>query len=261
MRAFNGLLKKDLNLMKFWWMVWLVFMFLGMIGVYALSVYSSEPSIIVPFLMTIAAFQVFLAPLSVLTVLNIEGKTQLWLYNPQSSIKLLLSKISSAAIIQLIAQIFVSLYALFVMKVLLNNGLIDSFNGFMPFKNGFLMQLGIFGASMYISIWCIFLWSVYHSLGKYPTIRSFRWIAVILVCFAYNALEVLLTKTRLFKNELFSFGVSINIAPRMSYQEQNGWAILQTDAHIPIMTICLYIVLSLIFFLLASWLLDRKVEV
>ncbi len=261
MRAFIGLLKKDLSLMKFWYFVWLTFMFIGMIGVYALSVYTSEPSITVPFLVTMASFHVFLAPLSLLTVLNIEGKTQLWLYNPQSSIKLLLSKISSAAIIQLIAQTFISLYAFFIMKVLLDNGLIDSFSSFLPFKQGFLMQLGIFGTSMYFSIWVIFLWTVYHSLGKYPAIKNFRWLGVILVWFAYNVLEVLLAKTKLFKNELFSFGVSVNIAPKMDYKMENGWNILYTDANIPIVTIGLYIILSIIFFLLASWLLDRKVEV
>ncbi|GIN20832.1 MAG TPA: hypothetical protein DEO65_15070 [Bacillus bacterium] len=261
MSAFIGLLKKDLSLMKFWYVVWLTFLFLGMIGVYALSVYTSEPSITVPFLVTMAGFHVFLAPLSVLTVLNIEGKTQLWLYNPQGSIKLLLSKISAAALVQLLAQFFISLYALFVMKVLMNEGVIDSFNNFLPWKQGFLMQLGIFGVSMYISIWVIFLWAVYHSLGKYPAIKNFRWLVVILVWVSYNLLEVLLAKTKLIQNMVFSFGVNINIAPKMDYGTNNSWNIIYTDANIPIMTILLYILLSVIFFFLSSWLLDRKVEV
>lgn len=261
MNAFIGLLKKDLSLMKFWYIVWLTFMFLGMIGIYVLSVYTSEPSISVPFLVTMAAFHVFLAPISLLTILNIEGKTQLWLYNPQGSVKLLLSKISAAAIIQFIAQLFISLYGLFVMKILLNNGLIDSFSSFLPLKQGFLMQLGIFGASMYISIWVIFLWTIYHSLGKFPGIKNFRWLAVILVWGAYNLLEMLLVKTKLFNNELFSFAINVNISPKMDYQNSNGWNIIYTDASVPLVTILLYIILSVIFFLLASWLLDRKVEV
>lgn len=259
MTAFIGLLKKDLSLMKFWLIVWLAFMFLGMIGVFVLS--SEEPSIPVPFLVTMAGFHVFLAPISLLTILNMEGKTQLWLYNPQGSVKLLLSKTSAAAIIQLIAQMFISLYGLFVMKMLMNEGLIDSFNNFLPLKQGFLMQLGIFGVSMYISIWVIFLWTVYHSLGKYPAIRNFRWLAVILVWVAYNLLEFLLAKTKLIQNELFSFGININIAPKIDYGTNNSWNIIYTDANIPIVTILLYIILSVIFFIIASWLLDRKVEV
>lgn len=258
MSAFMGLLKKDLSLIKFLCMAWLAFMFLGMVGIYVLS---SEPSIAVPFLVTIAGFNVFLAPIALLYTLNLEGKTQLWLYNPQGSVKLLLSKLSAAAIIQLLAQFFISLYALFVMKGLMNEGLIDSFNSFLPWKQGFFMQLGIFGVSMYISIWVLFLWTVYHSLGKFPAIRNFRWVAVILVWFAYNLLEMLLVKTKLFNHELFSFGLSVNIAPKMEYEGGSGWNIVYTDTNIPIITIGLYIVLSIIFFLLSSWLLDRKVEV
>lgn len=261
MNAFIGLLKKDLSLMRFWYIIWLVFMFLGMIGSYAVSVYTSEPSLTVPFLVTMAAFHAFLAPLSLLTILNIEGKTQLWLYNPQSSFKLLLSKISAAAIIQFFAQICITLYAFFVMKVLLNHGLIDRFSSFLPFKQGFFIQLGIFGVSLYISIWVIFLWTIYHSLGKYPAIKNFRWLAVIFVWFAYNLLEMLLAKTKLIKNELFSFAVNVNIAPKMDYELENGWNIVYTDAHVPLVAITLYVILSIIFFLLASWLLDRKVEV
>ncbi|MFS0645315.1 hypothetical protein [Siminovitchia sp. 179-K 8D1 HS] len=261
MTAFIGLLKKDLGLMKFWYMIWLAFMFLGMIGIYALSVYTAEPNISVPFLVTMAGFHVFLAPISLLYILNLEGKTQLWLYNTQSSIKLLLSKISTAAIIQMVAQIFISLYALFVMKVLQNQGLIDRFSDLLPFQQGFYMQMGIFGISMYISVWVIFLWTVYHSLGKYPAIRKFRWLAVILVWFAYNLLEFFLVKTKLFKDELFSFSINVNIAPKMDYEVKDGWHILYTDASVPIMTITLYVIVSIIVFLLSSWLLDRKVEV
>lgn len=261
MSAFIGLLKKDLSLMKFWYLVWLALMFLGMIGSYALSVYTSEPSITVPFFVMMTGFHVCLAPITLLYTLNLEGKTQLWLYNPQSSLKLLFSKISAAAVTQSISQMFISIYSLFIMKSLLDNELIDSYSSFLPFKQGFLLQLTVFGTSMYISIWVIFLWSVYHSLGKYPSIRNFRWVAVILVWFAYNLLEMLLVKMKLFNHELFSFGVSVNIAPKMDYEGGNGWNIIYIDANIPIITICLYIILSIIFFLLASWLLDRKVEV
>ncbi|VEF48967.1 YhcE protein [Bacillus freudenreichii] len=261
MTAFFGLLKKDLSLIRFWYMVWLAFMMLGIIAVYGISKGVSEPSILVPYLVTMGSFHVFLAPIALLYMLNIEGKTQLWLYNPQNSTKLLLSKICSATVIQLIAQVIISLFAVIVMKILQDNGLIEHFSDFLPFKQGFYMQLGIFGVSMYMSIWVIFLWTVYHSLGKYPSIRNFRWLAVVLVWLAYNVFEALLAKTKVIQNQLFYFSVNVDIAPQMDYETKEGWKILYADASVPVTAIVLYVILSVIFFLLASWLLDRKVEV
>ena len=259
MKAFIGLVKKDLSLMKFWYIVWLVVFIIGMAGVYILSVYLSEPLIPVPFLMMAAGFHMFLAPISLLYTLNLEGKTQLWLYNPQSSLKLLLSKLSAAAIIQLIAQLIISLYALFIMQVLVKAGKIASFGNFLPIKQGIFMQLGIFSTAMYISIWFIFLWTVYHSLGKYPAIRHFRWLAVVLVWFAWSLLEGLLLKTKTLTNEWFSLDLSVRIEPNLKYED--GWNIIYTDVSLPIIPILLYAALAITFLLLASWLLDRKVEV
>ncbi|WP_144461330.1 hypothetical protein [Siminovitchia fortis] len=260
MKAFIGLLRKDLTIIRNWYLTWFAFMLVGMVGIYVFSVYVSEPSIPVPFLVMMASLHLLLAPLTMLTALNSEGKTQLWLYNPQSSAKLLLSKLSAAAVIQLLAQFFILLYAFFVMKILLANGLIDSYNSFLPVKQGLFMQLGIFAVAIYFSVWVIFLWTLYHLLGKYPAIKNFRWLAVLLVWFAFGFLETLLSKTKLFKKEMF-FSVNINISPKMDYGTHNSWNIVYTDAHIPLLIIGLYAVVAIIVFLLASWLLDRKVEV
>ncbi|MFD1707759.1 hypothetical protein ACFSCZ_13620 [Siminovitchia sediminis] len=245
--------------MKFWYLVWLAVMFLGMAAIYGLSLYVSEPTITVPFLAMMAGIHMFLAPIFLLTILNLEGKTQLWLYNPQGSIKLLLSKVSAAAIIQLITQVIISLYGLAVMKILVDGGVIEHFSHLLPFKQGVYMNLGIFATSMYISVWVIFLWTIYHSLGRFPAIRNFRWLAVILVWVAYNLVEALLVKLKILNNEMFSFGINVNIAPKMTYED--GWQIIYTDASLPIIIILFYATVSVVIFLLASWLLDRKVEV
>ncbi|MBM7713085.1 hypothetical protein MHB50_12930 [Siminovitchia sp. FSL H7-0308] len=222
MKAFIGLVKKDLGLMKFW--SWMGLLFFGMAGMHIFSGYISEPELMFPFMM---AAVLILAPLLLLYTLRVEGKTQLWLYNPQSSLKLLLAKLGAAAIIQLIAQLFISFYALFFMR-----RAIAFFSSALPIDQGIIsLQLHIFGTAMHVSVLFMFLWTVYHSLGKYPAIRHFRWLAVVLVWLSYHVLvERQLWKLPIFQNSLSLFTL-------------------------------MYAILSIIFFLLASRLLDRKVEV
>lgn len=262
MSAFWGLLKKDYSLARTGYLVWLAFLLFGMAASFWGAQWASEPSIVVPFFVTMAGMHMFLAPITLLTLLNREGKTQLWLYNPQGSYKLLLSKLAVVASLQLFAQILISVYSLFVMKWLVNHGLIDRFSQFLPFKQGLYMQIGLFAASIYICIWITFLWTIYHSLGKYPALKNLRWLVIIVVYYVYQMGEWLLSKTKLFQNKAFEFSVNVEIAPKMNYTgADNGWRIIYGDAAVPIVFIILYLIISIIIFLLACRLLDRKVEV
>lgn len=260
MNAFIGLLKKDLMLMRFWYIVWLAFTVLGFGGGYALSVKIGEPSGVVPLFIMLASVHICLMPIILLRVLRIEGKTQMWLYSPQSSLKLLLSKFSAAFLLQLCSQIILSLYGCFVMNILQKNGLIGRFSEFLPLKQGIFFQLGLLAGAVYFSIWVVFLWTVYHSLSTFPKLRNFRWLIVVLVWAIYNILEAFLAKIHVIQNQLFTFGFNFQMAPRMSY-EVGGWRLQYVDATLPIIPIIFYVILSMVLFWAACRLLDQKVEV
>lgn len=260
MSAFFGLLKKDLNLMKFWYGVWLVVLFLIIIGSFSLAKWVSEPSVVVPIFVMLLGFHSFLMPLMVISVLRIEGKTQLWLYNPQSSRKLLLSKISAAMIFQILSQLIVGLYGLVVIKYLKMDGLLGQFDELLTFKVGFFIEIGILFFAVYMSMWAMILWTIYHSLGKYPAIKNFRWLIVIAVLISYNVFESLLIRINLIQKQFSVMSINLNIVPSLDYQE-HGWNIMYSETPIPILPIILYTILTIILFLIASRLLDRKVEV
>jgi hypothetical protein len=261
MKAFAGLLKKDLLLMRFWYVVWLIFTALYVGGGYAFTQKIDEPSAIVPMLVMLAVLHISLMPIMIVHVLNVEGKTQLWLYNPQSSLKLLFSKLAAGVILQVISQAILALYALFVVNILKSHDFIGRFTEFLPTKQGMLFELGIFSVSLYMSVWVLFLWTIYHSLGKYPAIRNFRWLAVIVVWVAFNLFEALLAKLNIIQNGLFLFGVNMQISPSMSYDLGKGWSIQMTPPSMPIVSLVMYTIEAIVIFLITARLLDRKVEV
>lgn len=260
MNAFIGLLKKDLTLMRFWYIIWLIFTALCMGGGYALTIKVGEPSGVVPLYIMVAGVHIFLMPMIMLRVLRIEGKTQMWLYSPQSSQKLLLSKISAAFLLQLFSQIILLMYGYFVMNILQKNALIERFSEFLPVKQGVFFQLGLLAGAVYISVWVVFLWTVYHSLSGFPKLRNFRWLVVVLIWAFYNILEAFLVRIHVIQNELFTFGFNYQMAPRMHY-EVGGWRLQFVDLSLPIIPIIFYTILSIVLFWASCRLLDQKVEV
>ncbi|MBS4220384.1 hypothetical protein KHA96_18955 [Bacillus sp. FJAT-49711] len=261
MTAFWGLMKKDMLLMRFWYITWLIFSFLSMVGGFVLQEYWDEPSIVVPIYIMLMSIHLFVMPMMILHVLNIEGKTQIWLYNPQNSKKLLLAKISAAALLQILSQLLLVVYGIILMQFLMRIGLISEFKDFLPIQQGFLFHIAIFATSLYIVIWIVFLWTIYHSLGKFPALKNFRWLIVFLVWVVFGILESLLVRLNVLGDSFFSLTANVNIGPSMDYVKDNGWTIVYTDIPVPIIPIFLYITFSIILFLIASRLLDRKVEV
>ncbi|MBS4197444.1 hypothetical protein [Lederbergia citri] len=261
MVAFWGLMKKDMLLMRFWYITWLAFSLICIVGGYIMQDYWNEPSIVVPIYIGLISLQLFLMPIMILHVLNIEGKTQLWLYNPQSSKKLLLAKLSAAALLQVISQLLLVIYGLFLMRFLLKAGLITTFNDFLPFEQGTFFHTALFSTSFYMTIWIVFLWTIYHSLGRYPSLKNFRWLVVILIWIAFGFIEAQLVKLKVLQHNLFSFTANVNVAPSMEYTKGNGWSVVYTDVPIPIVPIILYTIFAIVLFLITSKLLDKKVEV
>ncbi|MCR2822167.1 hypothetical protein [Lederbergia panacisoli] len=261
MTAFWGLMKKDMLLMRFWYITWLIFSLICIVGGYVMQDYWNEPSIVVPIYIMLMSMHLFVMPILILHVLNIEGKTQIWLYNPQNSKKLLFAKISAAALLQILSQLMLVVYGIVLMQFLFKTGLITEFKDFLPIQQGFLFHIAIFSTSLYIVIWIIFLWTIYHSLGKFPALKNFRWLIVFLVWIAFGVLESLLVRLKVLQDTYFSLTANVNIGPSMEYAKGNGWTITYTDVPVPIIPIIIYIIFSTILFLIASRLLDKKVEV
>ncbi|MBS4198269.1 hypothetical protein KHA93_01165 [Bacillus sp. FJAT-49732] len=261
MTAFWGLMKKDMLLMRFWYITWLIFSLICIVGGYFMQDYWNEPSIVVPIYIGLMSMHLFLMPIMILHVLNVEGKTQLWLYNPQSSKKLLLAKLSSAALLQFISQLLLVVYGLILMQFLLKKGLITTYSDFLPFEQGAFFHIALFSTSLYMTNWIIFLWTIYHSLGKIPALKNFRWLVVLLIWIAFGFVEAQLVKLKVLQNNLFSFSANVNVAPSMEYAKGNGWTIVYTDVPVPIVPIIMYIIFAIALFLIASRLLDKKVEV
>lgn len=246
--------------MRFWYFAWLIFTAISMIGGYLISNWLSEPNVLVPIYIMLLGLQLLLAPIMLLSALRQEGKTQLWLYNPQSSKKLILAKMSAVFTFQVVSQLIMALYAFVIMTFLTYKGEINTLSELLSFKPGLLIHLGILSASLYFSFWITFLWTVYHSLGKYPAIRNFRWLIIILIWGAFNTIEGILSRTQVMQ-QLFSFTANIDVTPKMDYEQGSGWNINYTDVPIPIIPIILYAIISIALILFASRLLDRKVEV
>lgn len=261
MNAFIGLVKKDLSLMRFWYLMWLAFTVIGMGGGYALTEKFDQPNGVVPIFVMLAGIHIFLMPILLLHVLRIEGKNQMWLYNPQSSRMLLFSKICAALLLQIGAQVLLSLYGLFVMNILVNNDLITRFSEFLPVKQGIYFEMAILSTSIYVSMWVVFLWTFYHSLGKFPKLNHFRGLLVLLVWIAYNLLETFLTKIHVIEHNLFAFGINLQVAPKATYDPSKSWRVEYIEAALPIIPILYYTILTVSLFFAASWLLEKKVEV
>src|SRR5690625_7942039 len=137
----------------------------------------------------VLGFHIFLLPAMLIQMLQLEGKTQLWLYNPQSSSKLFLSKLIVCFGYQLISQLFLTVIGLVVFMCLRDE---IPFGTTFIFKGIVLFNTALLGIGLYLSCWVMFYWCIYHSLGKFPMIKSFRWIIFIIIFFYYIAVQVML---------------------------------------------------------------------
>lgn len=256
MRAFNGLLKKDFYISRFWFFTWLIMMMLIMAASVILANRIGDPTVSIGFIIMLMIFHLAFIPLMVFSSLRIEGKTQIWLYNPQSSKLLILSKMAVSIIYQLLSQVILVIFT----SVILHS-MADRLNGItLTLMDLVLINLAVMLIGLYLTFWIIFYWSIYHSLGKYPAIRKIRWIAIILVLFVCNSFEMLLLKIKSFKNLLHEWTFPLPLNHSFDYSQQ-GWSTQIELVDVAVVPIILYVIVAIILFLISSWLLDRKVEV
>lgn len=259
MKPFLGLLKKDGMILQFWYMIWFVLSVGGMIIAFFFSKKYDEPLVTLPIIFFLFFFHLYLMPLMMMSMLRIEGKTQMWLHNPQSSYQLLFSKLCVVVGYQMISQLLVNLYFLLLYKWYFNEQIEQLFNFKFHFKHLLLLNGFTLATALYFTLWVIFLWTVYHSLSKYPALKHLRWLVIVLIIGAYHFLGYLFQK---FGFNDYIFGLwRAEIYSNKAYENGMGLDVAMTPLGIPASFIFYYVILSIILFLVAGKLLDRKVEV
>ena len=258
MKPFLGLLKKDGMILQFWYMIWFVLSVGGMIIAFFFSKKYDEPLVTLPIIVFLFFFHMYLMPLMMLSMLRMEGKTQMWLHNPQSSYQLLFSKLSVVVGYQMISQVLVSLYFLLLYKWYFNEQILQWFLD-LNFKHLLLLNGFVLATAIYFSLWIIFLWTVYHSLSKYPALKHLRWLVIVLIIGAYHFLGYLSQKFG-FNDYIYRLW-RIDISNNKAYENGFAFDATATSLEIPASIIIYYVIFCIILFFVSGKLLDRKVEV
>lgn len=259
MNAFKGLLWKDFKTSSIWFYGWIAIIFLIFIIGLVIGNFVKEPSVSQIFLIMIGVFHVAFLPCIVCSMLRVEGKTQLWLHSPHSGLMLLLPKLIIAFIYSTLSLLFVDGLGILTMAVFQEDALFT----YWPIKEGILFNLGVTIFGLYFSGWTIFLWTFYHSLSKYPSIKNLRWIFIAGFIIVYQSVVAFLMSIdwveRLFF-ETFTVKVSSGFFFSVGANEANAGFSPQM-LPLPVMPFLFEGMIMIIVFIISCWLLDRKVEV
>lgn len=261
MKAFIGLVKKDMLLARLGYILWLIGTALLLISGYISAVRSDEPFLVLPFLFATIIMHVGFAPVATLSLLRVEGKTQLWLYNPQGSMKLLLAKFTTVSVFLAISQWLTSIGAYALIKWMGAHGVRSEWIALFSVKHFFLLNTALFAGSLYLSIWIAFLWVVFHSLSQYPVLRKIRALVIIGIIIAANLIETLFMQIDALRSAVLRWDVNITSLSSIQFNENIGLEFNSINIALPVLPVIIYTVLALLLFYTASVLLDKKVEV
>ncbi|MGM0844128.1 MAG: hypothetical protein ACQEUT_04055 [Bacillota bacterium] len=253
MKAFKGLLWKDYSISRFWFFGWLALLiFFYIVGV-SLAVYFDimEFSIMVVFLEGLS--HLIFMPLMLLSMLMIEGRTQLWLYTVQSGWKLLLSKLTVAFSYSVLSLLMVDLLG--VISLSWQSAEIH----YVPWRESIFFNLAVTSSAVYFSCWVFFYWTVFYSLGKTPLLKKFRWFILVLIFVSYQVIAALILTLDWFREFTNLWTVKV----RGEFFIEVGPTNFTTGSefiHLPVIPFLLYAVLAAVIFFAASLMLERKVE-
>ncbi|WP_445490202.1 hypothetical protein [Niallia sp. 03133] len=254
MNAFKGLLQKDIKLSKTFFYTFLIMMAIAIATGLGFSGYYKSYDLVAAISFGLVAAHFIYLPISIFSSLKLEGKTQLWLHNPNSSIKLLFSKILSSLIFSSISLVI----SIFLANICLNmSEKMDVF-----FTSADLLYMGIFALiiSSYISIWIIFYWVVYHSLARITWIKKIRWLVLIIIWNAWSAFTYFIDKLP-FIMALKQMSI-IKLGKAFQFQAgENSFSAGIESTEVSLVVVVGYFGIMVVLFLVSSWLLDRKVEV
>ncbi|NPC91975.1 hypothetical protein HOO54_07050 [Bacillus sp. WMMC1349] len=256
MKVFSGLLKKDIVISRFWSIIWLILTILIMIGSSLIAYYEHEPLFMFGLLVFLLLCQSFYSPSIMLSQLRLEGKTQIWLYNPNNSFVLLLSKLAAAAVYQLIAQLIILIFGIIV-----RNQLVTISIGLYSMWDLLLMNGLVFFWGMLLSMWVMLMWTVYQVLGKYSVLKKVRWLIVCVLFYSYSLIEYYALGNRFIKQVWDLWNIPVKADFDFEYHEASGWSVTFSQVNLPGNMLIYYAVLAVCLFYFSGKLLAKKVEV
>jgi len=259
MKPFLGLMKKEWKLGRKS-LIWLLLLQISLVFItFLLGNHYHVPGIMLAGVILLLLLHIFMVPVMLLTLLNVEGKSQLWLHNPQSSGLLLGSKLLTGLGLHLISLLFSAL--VLVVSVMNHSSLlsIEQMQGYGIFEIGIVLGI-ITVISLVIAVQCLLLWVVYHALAKYPQIKNVRWLIITILFFGMNFLLEFIQNTSLYQ--------SLDEVARVTIFQLNSFSVDRTElsfagevVDFSLLTFSIDILIFVGLFYLACWVFDRKLEV
>lgn len=255
MNSFLGLLKKDAKLSWIGLAVWLCGMVFCALIAHVIAAREKESLVIFGFFAVMGVFQFLLSPLLMYYQLHKEGKNQLWLYNPNGGFYLLASKLTASLLYQVISQLAFTGYGIWIYRMLSEKGALEQqipLAGTISVLNVYLLI-----SSAYLCVIVAVFWTVFHSLKHFSVLR---WVICVVIAavwsFADDKIITPLTENR---SELWPVNVYSDF--EFHYAKSIGWTVQMKAVHLSLFDIVVMIVLTVLYLILASILLNRKVEV
>ncbi|WP_419881625.1 hypothetical protein ACN6MY_19325 [Peribacillus sp. B-H-3] len=261
MFAFKGLLKKEWLIGKKMLYVLLFLQAAFFVIGYASSWYFRSSSVFTLMMFVMILFHMGGIPAFLCYLLSADGKSQLWLHNPNSSWLLLGAKL----IMSLVFHFLSILAACFLAYVVLHFSE-DIFRGAAKVIDepalGDLLALAVTvtASSLFIGSIVLLLWTLYHSLARVRLVRKVRWLAAFLGFAAITVLWNWMTTFAFYKKMESIGSFHFHTAGKFEITAHSvSFSAAENSSSIMILA------LRVIFFVFAFWLsarlFDRKIEV
>ncbi|MFJ7828922.1 hypothetical protein ACQKL0_05820 [Peribacillus sp. NPDC097264] len=261
MKAFRGLMQKEWLIGKSV-LLWLLLAQAGLVFVaYLLAKYFEVAGLFYISSPMVMLMHPLIMIFLICSRLNVEGKAQVWLYNPQSSGMLLGSKLLISVLFQGMSLLFACLLTFVTMRIPTSNfGVSFHTESMMSFYN--LLQMGIFlmAVSLFLALVMLFLWVVYHALARVSAIKPFRWLIVSLLFIGMVMVGSWYESTAVYQQMDTVWVVDVLSDSSFTMSADNLKFYLNTGG-ISLLTTGLDIITLVLLFLASCWLLDRKIEV
>lgn len=262
MNSFKGLMIKEWLIGKST-LLWLLVAQVGLVFIALLaSRYLEVAGLFYMCTWIIMFLQPFIMFSLIFGCLNYEGKTQLWIHNPQSAAMLLGSKLLSSVLFQVVSILFACCLVFVAFRVPTGyfqpDFQVESFSGLVG-----LLQIGgvMAAASIVIAVLMMFLWVVYHALARIQLIKNIRWLIVSFLFIGMVLVKNWVGNTEIYKKLDDLWAVPAFNGSSFSLSQAKLEFYLEGRGNISLLTSGLDVIALVILFLASCWLLDRKIEV
>ncbi|MEK4537544.1 hypothetical protein NST21_19760 [Peribacillus sp. FSL K6-1552] len=261
MNSFKGLMKKEWLIGKNA-LLWLLVVQGGLVFIsFLVSRYWEVAGLFYMCTWLIIMMHPLIMILLILGCLSSDGKTQLWIYNPQSAGMLLGCKLLISMVFQMVSIIFSSCLV-FVASTIP----VSYFQADFQVEN----SLGIMGllkvdafmltVSIVIAVFLLFLWVVYHALARIHSIKNLRWLLVSALCIGMIMLRDRIVNT-VFYQKLDDMWVIKTISETSMTMTDFKLGFYFKAGDTSLLASGLDVIGVVLLFLASCWLLDRKIEV